>query len=186
MSKKSKEPFYSVTLDVDKTRVINSAIKRLGKMAVYIGIPADGEGDERKKGTIRNSDLGYIHEFGSETAGIPPRPFLKPGVESVKDELKKQLQAAAKAALKENDEGMLKHLKLAAGKGERGVRNYMRNAPFEPIKLETAANRYRDRGNKGPSKGERAAIASGSTEGLKPLINTGQLRNAITGIVEEE
>lgn len=182
----SKKPFYSVTIDVDKTRAINSAMKRLGKMAVYIGIPTDSDGDKRMKGPIRNSELGYIHEFGSETAGIPPRPFLKPGVESAKGELKKQLQAAAKAALQEDDAGMTAHLKEAAQKGEMAVKDYLTNADFEPIKVRTAANRWRDRKTADLRKGEIAAIASGSTNGLKPLINTGQLRDAVTGIVEEE
>lgn len=49
---------------------------------VLIGIPMSTT--ERPDGEITNAELGYIHEYGAPEANIPARPFLIPGVESVK------------------------------------------------------------------------------------------------------
>ena len=181
-----KQPVATIKVDVNRTAAIKEALQRLKKTAVYIGIPADSDADKRKKCTVTNSDLGYIHEFGSETAGIPPRPFLKPGVESAKGDLKAQMRAAAKAALQKDDSRMDAHLQEAADKGRDAVKNYLRTADLEPIKVSTAANRWRDRQTADLRKGELDATETGSTSGLRPLINTGQLLNSITGVVVEE
>lgn len=60
------------------------------------------------------------------------------------------------------------------------VKNYMQTADFEPLKPRTIANRNRSRLTKGTRENEMEGL------GIRPLINTGQLRDAIDGVVVEE
>ena len=56
----------------------------------------------------------------------------------------------------------------------------MQTADFEPLKPRTIANRNRSRLTQGTRENEMEGV------GIRPLINTGQLRDAIDGVVVEE
>lgn len=161
---------------------LNDSLKELKKTSIYVGIPRGSDGDVRDDGSgILNSDLGWIHEKGSPAAGIPPRPFLEPGVESVKDVLAECMGDAITAALKGDNLGMNANLEEASHRALSAVQNYMNTADFEPLKPATLKYRNRSRGTKSKRDGEDEGTAEN-----RPLINTRSLIGALLAMIHKD
>jgi hypothetical protein len=97
-----------------------------------------------------------------------------------------QLKAAAQAALDGNAAGAERALNRAGTLAANGVRRYMTITGFTPLADSTVEARAR-RGRKG-AKAElppRCWRAPG-TDLVKPLIDTGQYRRAITHVVRDK
>lgn len=172
----SKPRVYTVTIDVDKRKALKAALERMRKTAVYVGIPADSEQEKRPDNApITNSQLGYIHEYGSPAANIPARPFLRPGVQKVEGSLRKTMKRAATAALAEDEAGFEREMETVALKAETSVKDYMTSGEFEPLAPSTIKKR----------KSKIKKLGSEDMT-IKPLIDTGSLRNSIAGVVVEE
>lgn len=160
---------------------LNASLKELKKTSIYVGIPRGSDGDARSDGGPPNSDLGWIHEKGSPAAGIPPRPFLEPGVESVKDVLAECMGDAITAALKGDNLRMNANLEEASQRALSAVQNYMNTADFEPLKPATLKYRNRSRGTKSKRDGEDEGTAEN-----RPLINTRSLIGALLAMVHKD
>src|SRR5512139_3362032 len=76
-----------VTVTKDESRRIMEGIRRLASMELYVGVPQEkaGRSDPGGKSEVNNAMLAYIHNYGSERAKIPPRPFMEPGIEKSRD-----------------------------------------------------------------------------------------------------
>jgi hypothetical protein len=83
--------------DKDIRRAISRALKMLETMEVVVGIPAE-EGP-RTDGAPSNAVLGYLFEGGDPETNMPPRPWLVPGVEAVRDKITKHLADGARKAI---------------------------------------------------------------------------------------
>lgn len=160
---------------------LSEALKKLKKSVVLVGIAKDSENDARADGGPNNHLLGFVHEFGSPAANIPARPFLVPGVESVKETIANGLGESMKAALKDDEKTSDDLLEKVGLQAVSGVKNYLTTADFEPLKPATIANRNRSRGTIG--KREEEETGNGK---IQPLINTGALRDAIDAYVVKE
>lgn len=167
-----------------RDRELNAALKKLQKSAIYVGIAEGSKRDKRDDPNVTKSPdnhlLGFVHENGSPANNIPPRPFLVPGIEHSSQVIVAGMKRAIKQALNGNEKDSAESLEQTAIRAASAVKNYMQTASFEPLKPETIANRNRSRQTIGKRKNEKLGIA------IKPLINTGQLRNAIDGVVVEE
>lgn len=97
----------TITVLKDETETVLRNISALTGRRVLVGIPESTA--ERGDTKINNAMLGYIHEFGSPARNIPARPFLLPGVRSIKDKAAIILKVAA-----------LKAFDLPGTKGIRG------------------------------------------------------------------
>lgn len=172
-----RKPLAKITVS-SKTKELNDALKRLQKAVVAVGIAKGSKGDARKDGGPPNHLLGFVHEHGSPAANIPARPFLVPGIESAEKEIKAGLEAAMKAALDNDKDGMSAALERTGLKAVSAVKSTMREGPFEPLKPGTIRNRNRSRGTKGKRENELQG------QNVKPLIDTGALRDAIDFYVE--
>ncbi|MNP45078.1 hypothetical protein D3C76_1389750 [compost metagenome] len=149
---------------------------------MLVGIPE--EDSEREDVPFGNAGIGYLNENGSPAQNIPPRPHLQPGVKSVEDQTVPMLKAAAQAALEGDMSGAERSLDRAGTLAANGVKRYMTITGFTPLADSTVEARAR-RGRKG-AKAEMARRAAGETPGtdrVKPLIDTGGYRRAITHIV---
>lgn len=164
----------------DSSDQLNAALKKLAKSSVYVGIATGSKGDKRDDGAPDNSLLGFVHENGSPANGIPPRPFLVPAIEQSKEAIVSSLKRSMKAALEGDAEESSAELERLALKSAAIVKDYMQTADFVPLKPSTIANRNRSRLTQSSRKNE---LSGGN---IQPLINTGQLRNAIDGYVVEE
>lgn len=171
---------------------INRGIAALEGADVLVGIP---EGDDRKQdlldraaaikltptgklsktaqnlidaanGPISNAELLFIFSNGSPLRGQESRPAIEPAIESdpTRDLIAKELAASAVAALDGDEDGMIEHLDRAGQIGESASKRWFtdpRNG-WEPNKPSTIR-------------------AKGSDT---PGIDTGQMRRAITHVVE--
>jgi hypothetical protein len=157
--------------DID---AIIKQIERLGKTTVLVGIPA--EKNQRKTDTrINNAALGYIQETGSPAAHIPPRPFLRPGVDSSRNEWLPKLEAAGRAA--SNGENFDRLLREAGELAVRAVKRRIQAGIPPPLSPETVRRRRRRTPG---SKYRRKALTPAD---VTPLIDTGSLINSITTVI---
>ena len=162
----------ALQVTIDRVGDILKGLKTLEDQRVLVGIPANET--ERRPGPdgttqpINNAALGYIHEHGSPEANIPARPHLMPAVASLKDYVTEQYAAAAKDAMEGKHERVSKRLNAMGLKAQAAVRQYIVDGEFEPLAEATLAGRARRKVTR-----------------TKPLIDTGQMRNAYTYVIRK-
>lgn len=159
-----------VTMTKDAFDDVLKSIRALTKQEVLIGVPDENAGRQpeggEKQEPISNAEIGYVMEFGLPEKNIPARPHLVPGVEAATDQLGNILQAGAEKALSGDKQAVDIALNKAGLAGQNSVRGKITDGPFVPLSPKTLADRKR-RGRTGE----------------KPLIDTGQYRNAVTYVV---
>ena len=108
----------------------------------------------------------YIQSHGSPLWQIPPRPVLEPAIEDSKEPIAKQLKMSYKAALDGNKQEMENCLQKAGMIGENAAKGWFENPA-----------------NKWPPNSPKTIKKKGSDS---PLIDTGEMRKAITHVIREE
>jgi hypothetical protein len=179
----------------DDVPAVVAAINELVGKEVLIGIPDKTTDRQQEEGqAITNATLGYIHETGSPEANIPARPFLIPGVEQAEEPALERLKKAAQVSLRGDTKSADKYLNDAGIIASNSVKKVFWSNNWEPLKPSTVANRHRQRGTKMREAerhyleliGEGMSPADAqATAGIQPLVDTAQLRNAITYIVRK-
>lgn len=144
------------------------ALDNITRQEVLVGIPEEADPPRKDGEQINNAALAFIHDNGSPGQNIPARPFFDPGIQDVKPQLIERLKAVAKASLAGNASSVTKGLIAVGMVAVSGVRNRLNTGPFVPLAPATI----------------RARKARGRT-GIKPLVDTGQLRNAITYVLRK-
>lgn len=170
-------------IKADRLAAVVKGIRSLVKKQVLVGIP-DNTTDRDESGSMNNATLGYIHEFGSPAQNIPERPFLIPGIKDSDGRIEKQLQKATDAALSGKRSQVDTYLEAAGIAGQNSVKRKINSGEFAPLSDATLRARAA-RGRKG-AKVELQSRAEGNgpdNSNARPLIDTGQLRNAITYVV---
>lgn len=172
-------------------------VKRLLKMRVLVGVPADGaerkaDPDEKSQ-PPNNAVIGYVMEFGDDEKHIPARPHLVPGIRSVQGELVNHLRKASENAF-DRDFGTVRAEFVKVGTiAASAVKVKITDGPFAPLSQRTIEARAA-RGRKGAKQylkllGEGVPKTTLDTLGdqalVKPLIDTGQYRRAVTYIVKD-
>lgn len=181
----------------DKSQRVLEGIKSLKDVSVLVGIPSDNSPGEHGPQTgsnlrtdvldgagpvfsdVTNAVLGIVHEFGAPEMNIPPRAFLVPGIRNEKSSIAKYLGIATKAAMAGDKLRLMRALNSAGIVGMNGAKRKITTGPFAPLKPGTIAARRRR--SKGSSYRRKATTAVDVT----PLIDTGQLRNALTYVLRK-
>jgi hypothetical protein len=167
---------------------LKDALELLTKNEVLVGFPEDGA--ERQDGEDpTNAMLGYIHDNGAPEANIPARPFMLPGIEAVQDAVADKLGQTMRAVLRGDgpqrvEQGFTQIGFLAMNSIKRTI-----NAGVPPP-LSDFTLRARMKSGRKNGGGARIGAAqeldrrwdgqAPSTEFAKPLVDTGQMRNAVT------
>lgn len=146
------------------TSKLEDLVKQLGSTYVArVGILGNKAATNHQETDLTNAELGVIQEFGSITANIPPRSFLRMPIETHEEEIVETLE---KTGAKERIErGEIKGLYRQMGIAAEGV-----------VQRAFATGGY---GNWEPNKPATIA-AKGSSA---PLIDTAELRRSITSDV---
>lgn len=175
---------------------IPAAVRQFSKVAAYVGIPSDSPGNLRGGDEPSNAELAWIHEKGSESAGIPPRPFLFPGIAEQKRMIRRQLERAMDAALHGKTKVAMAIMETLAIEAAGGVQDYLQDSShFVPLAPATIANRWRSRHVREPVLEEKRYIRDSQGhriknprfgEGVKPLINSASMLQSIIGIVKKD
>lgn len=170
----------------DMAKIVDS-INSLVKRSVLVGIPASEASREDEDSPMDNATLGYLHETGSPAANIPARPFLIPGVLDAQDKYEPQLKKAANAALTGSRKKIDDHLNAAGIIASQSAKDMLENGDHAPLAISTLRARAR-KGRKGAAEelASRAAGNAPNAANARPLIDTGQMRNAITYVLRGE
>lgn len=150
------------------------AIEDLTRQQVLVGIPGDTPARTRVGVGVSNVTIGYLNEFGSPAMHIPARPFLRPGVNAALPDIIERLRTGARAAVRipfDQDAGT-RALMSAGLIAQRSVRMTITNVIPPPLAAMTLRMR----------KTRRVAPRQGET----PLLDTGQLRNAVTYVIRNK
>lgn len=172
-----------------------AAMALLTSRRVMVGVPAEEalrKPEPGQKGITNNAFLAYIHENGSPEAHVPPRPFLRPAIAENRGAINAGLLKIGRAALKADAEAVdrgFHSLGLMAQNKARGKINEGIPPPLAESTLRARARRGRKgavielKRREGLPKPASLADLTAGMENAKPLIDTGQLRNAITYVV---
>lgn len=159
------KPFLTTTSTGTTTNALKASLDKLQRAQVYVGVPEAKA--PRKKGKISNAQLVFIHTNGSPLRKIPARPIIEPAIEAAgnKELITGQLGKAAQAAMGSKPTEMRPHLEQAGTLGANAAKRWFtdsRNswAPNSPATI-------REKGSD------------------RPLVDTAQMRRAITYVVEE-
>jgi hypothetical protein len=150
----------------DRTKALDELLKDITRMQVYVGVPQEKTG--RRKPKINNAQLLFVHTNGSPLRGIPARPVIEPAIEAQrnKEAIAGELAAAAKSVLNGQPEEAKKHLDRAGQEGMQAAQDW-----FEDPRNGWAPN-------------TPATIAAKGSD--RPLVDTDQMRKAITYVVRDQ
>ena len=152
----------------DNAEKVLEGISLLGRLRVMVGIPQD-ETQRDGDAPITNAALLYIHENGAPEVGIPARPTLKPGVKDAQVEIERRIRLGGQAALDGKPESVRNQYAAAGQAGASAVKARINSNTPPPLKAGTLAAR------------RRRGVKRTNT-----LVDTGQMRNAVTYVVREE
>lgn len=157
------------SVSIRKTSALGPLDERLRKLErkdVLVGIPQQNA--SRKDGKINNAELLYVLSQGSVLQHIPPRPVLEPAIQAAdnKRNISAELKQAAQGVLEGRPEDASRHLELAGQVGENAAKRW-----------------FTDPRNAWQGNAPATIKAKGSD---RPMIDTGELRRAITHVVEEK
>lgn len=155
------------TVGLKKTSTVGTLEDRLMKLQrkdVLVGIPSS---NASRKGEINNAELLYLHTHGSQLQHIPPRPVIEPAIQAPdnKANITAELKQAAQGVLEGRPQDASQHLEMAGQVGSNA-----------------AVRWFTDPRNGWAPNAPRTIKEKGSD---RPLIDTGELRRAITYVVEE-
>lgn len=108
----------------------------------------------------------YVQSHGSPLWQIPPRPVLEPAIKANKKPIANQLKKSYEAALDGNMQEAENCLQKAGMIGENAAKGWFENPA-----------------NKWPPNSPKTIAKKGSDS---PLIDTGEMRKAITYVIREE
>ncbi len=134
-------------------------LNRIRNSDVLVGIPAPTT--LRKNDPINNASLLFIHTKGSPLRNIPPRPVLEPGIEGARALIVPHLGASAQAIARGHAHQAEQELRRVGTIAANAVKRYFTEGALAPNAPSTIARKGSDR----------------------PLINTGQMRRAVTFIL---
>lgn len=174
----------------DRLADLHQNLAELVKREVLVGFPEESterDPSEEEPKDITNASLGYIHDNGQPEVNIPARPFMLPGMEEAADPVATILGNLAKKLLTAKTKITVEQGFHRAGlKAQATIRRKI-NEGIPPPLSEFTLRKRAAKGRKGAKKELmlRAQGEAPSTQFAKPLIDTGQLRNALTYVIRD-
>jgi len=155
------QPRATLTIMEDNMPLVQTWVNSLRKVNVFIGVT--DENDAREESHIGNIALANIMENGAPSENIPPRPFMKPAIASIKNEIRGRLQIAATYLYQKKNDRARQVLNGIGIKGVAAMRRMMESNIPPELELNTLKKR------------KKRGIARAST-----LIKTKQLWRALS------
>lgn len=169
----------------DGLEQIKARVFDMTTQEVLVGFPEDTT--ERKNDelptAVTNATLAYIHDNGAPEQNIPARPFMIPGINDAKARVADKMGQMARAVVAGRDvveRGFIQVGTLV----QTAIRKKINEGVPPPLADATLRARAA-RGRKG-AQAELDARAQGLPAGTalaKPLVDTGQLRNAVNWVI---
>lgn len=183
-----------IKVTIDKVANLAKSLEVLASVRVMAGVPSTKAVRTSEKAPINNAQLMYIHENGAPEANIPARPVVHPAIKEVQPHLIAIFETAATQALAGNKDAVMQSYNAAGIVAQNAMRKRITDGPFAPLSPRTIAARAAKSG-RGRRKGEQkyldlvkggmSGVEAQNATGIKPLINTGQLRRALTYVIRQ-
>ena len=158
----------TVTKTVDNLAKVAAGIRLLAETRVMVGFPQDADKPRKDGEPINNATLGYIHDNGAPEAGIPARPFMRPGIKDSATEVQRRFKLAGKAALDAKPDSAMRQMEAAGMIAASAVKARI-NSNIQPALADSTLAARKRRGVKRTNT----------------LVDTGQMRNAVTYVVRK-
>jgi hypothetical protein len=159
-------------LTIDKLGNFLDNVSTLVENDVLVGVPTDDDDRDDGVGVMNNATLALIHDRGAPEANIPARPFMVPGIENAKSKIASNFKKAGEAQLDGNNGEAIKALHRVGIVATNAIRDKIITGPFQ--KLADSTLRARKNRKISPRQGEA------------PLLDTGQMKNAINYVVRDD
>lgn len=175
-----------LTVRTDSLQGLRDALAVLVRDEVLVGVPE--ETTERPPGVdkfeVTNASLAYIHDNGAPEAKIPARPFMIPGIESVRDKVTKRLARAAQLVLSGDVKKVEDSYQAVGLEAQLAIQMRIRSGVPPPLADSTVRARAR-KGRKGAQAelNRRAAGYGPSLQLATPLMDTNEMLKSITYVV---
>ncbi len=181
---------------VDNAAKFLDGVRALTGTRVMVGVPAE-KTDRRGEGVkkMTNAALAYVHEHGAPEVNVPARPFLEPGIMRARGEIEAGLRRAGEAALAGSGVPAVKrHLHRVGLLASSSVKTVITEGIPPPLRPSSVEGRIARRKSKSWRARRRAEIAANAvyvgeenaaTGIFIPLLDTGQLRNAVTYVLRK-
>jgi len=181
-------PFVEIKRVIDNTTQLHDRLHKLRDQSVYVGVPASTNA-RNDGGLINNATLLYIHNFGSPAQNIPARPVLTQGIAKVSKQIAEMFKQAAHDAVFEGKDPTTAYGRIGMLARNAVVEEFDSPSPaFVPLrpatirarlrKTQAGRRQLRNLKRRGQSLTDWAEAGN-----IKPLIDTAQLRRAITYVV---
>lgn len=191
-------PNIQVSNTIDKMKQLKEALIKLKNIDVMVGIPqANDSRNNSGESQISNAELAFVHTNGVRAVSMrkemesnvqqhgyhkahemyiqakgsplwqsPPRPIIEPAIEADKEVITELLKEAMAATLEGNQELAQVKLNAAGLEGQAASQDWFTNPKngWAPNSEDTVKRKGSD----------------------KPLIDTGELRKAITYVVRKK
>lgn len=182
---------FSVT--ADEAQMFIRALKSMQSKDVLAGFPADQDRpreDENGNATpITNAGIAYCQNQGMPEHNVPARPFMAEGIEEKRQTIADAMERVGIAALDGDEMRVEQGLYAVAAIARDAIKRKIVEGPFEPLAESTLLGRVNHGGEIGKAaKAELDRRESGHEPGVdlsRPLNFTGQLRNAVQGVVRD-
>ena len=186
---------------IDRMNEVLSALDGLDLNRVLVGVPEEksARDDDNSGVAINNAQLAWIHEYGAPNAGIPPRPFLEPGIMHAHDQIVADLREGARKCLDDlNPNAVKKALEKAGMHTAAQIQQEFTDNEWEPLAESTLEARMKKIDSAAITrKLKRKAKKEGWSDDKwdeefdkavkqNPLIDTGALRRSITYVVRKK
>jgi hypothetical protein len=170
-------------IKLDNLRKVLGSIETLTSHDVYVGFPAEhdtprepydlpkgSKGLPPEEPKVTNALIAFVQEHGSPALNIPARPFMIPGVRSIRDRSIQMLKKAALLGLEGKKQSSLDMLNALGMVGVSAVQRAITvGAGWAPL-AELTLERRRARG----------------VRRTHPLLDSGQLRAHVTYVVRKK
>jgi hypothetical protein len=160
----------NINLKVDNVKQLMAALDALEHREVLVGFPADepDRNPDPNGSTFQptNALIAYVQNQGSAARNIPAREFMESGTLSVAPAMVDKLEQVGQKALEGDVRSVEKGLMQVGLIAEAGIKNRINSNISPPLSQSSLAKRRR-RGR----------------SGTNTLVDTGQLRNAVTAVV---
>lgn len=158
----------TLTVTIDRQKEFNDYVKSLAKGDVLVGIPESetARKDYEENGVMNNATLLAINEFGSPVNNIPPRTPMGTGINLAQDAIAEQFKLAAVEAWDKGQSAIVQRFDKAGLIASQAVKNVIN----QQINMDE------------PADSTLKSRASKGFKGIKALLVTGQMRNAITWV----
>lgn len=174
---------------VDGVAELHEAMVEMAKLELLVGFPEDTTGrepDPEEPEWLTNAALGYIHDQGAPEVNIPARPFMLPAMDEFTPRAATQLGSLAKQILRRQVQtsGVMAEFHKLGLRAQSAIRRKINEGIPPPLSDVTLLKRAA-KGREG-AMWELAWRQAGAPPGLelaKPLIDTGQMRNAVNYVI---